>query len=172
MLHVPAGRAGAMEKLYLLLEQNGIFLHHILEGGTINIFCGFPVGIFDQFVILLADTDQKIWILQQKGYRGDQNANGHNETADTADDANLRLGQQLFAIAFGKQGKKDRKTTADKRQDHCHDREKGCQPEKQGGSRHGHAWIAAGIIDSVISVWIIALKIEIHRKSHFYLLIF
>ena len=140
MLHVPAGRAGAMEKLYLLLEQNGIFLHHILEGGTINIFCGFPVGIFDQFVILLADTDQKIWI--------------------------------LFAIAFGKQGKKNRKTTADKRQDHCHDREKGCQPEKQGGSRHGHAWIAAGIIDSVISVWIIALKIEIHRKSHFYLLIF
>ena len=98
-----------MEKLYLLLEQNGIFLHHILEGGTINIFCGFPVGIFDQFVILLADTDQKIWILQQKGYRGDQNANGHNETADTADDANLRLGQQLFAIAFGKQGKKDRR---------------------------------------------------------------
>ena len=85
-MYLPEG-AGAMEKLYLLPEQNGIFLHHILEGGTINIFCRFPVGIFDQFVILLADTDQKIWILQQKGYRGHQNANGHNETAKTADDA-------------------------------------------------------------------------------------
>ena len=65
-----------------------------------------------------------------------------------------------------------RKAAADKWKNHCHDREKGCQSEEQGGSCHGHAWIAAGIIDSVISVWIIALKIEIHRNSHFYILIF